>query len=321
MMISMLRLLGLMSLCVVVVSGCTKNAEGLKASSTSNTGVSLFSVDPSESPYYGDTILSVTGLSYQVFSPISHLGNGTYVSWPKGLYINSQTGVIDAYRSEKGARYNVGFIKEGSLDTIFSQVILSGITYPDGIYLMGTSDTLVSPIAVSSTNTSAFEGHVEDRDEHLVIDPSSGSINLSQSILAGLFGDHAAEGDTKKVTISYKLGGAEGAPQQTTIELHYYTDLSHVPASLVNRSIAGLTSIPGISGSNNSTATVGEARLTTMGSTANTTTATNTSSENTTTKASTTGTATTAAKPAAAPAPAPVSPRPPQLVIVNVGHH
>ncbi len=320
-MISMFRRYGLMSLCVVVVSGCTKNADkpGPAASSTSNSGVSRFSEDPSESPYYGDSILTVTGLSYQVFSPISHLGSGTYVSWPKGLYINPQTGVIDAYRSEKGARYNVGFIKDGSLDTLYSQVILSGITYPDGVYLMGTSDTLISPIAVSSANIGAFESRSEDGDEHLVIDPASGAINLSQSIVAGLFGDHAADGDTKKVTVSYKLGGASGAIEQITVELHYYTDLSHVPASLANRSIAGLNAIPGISASNSSQGTVGEAKMTTFGTTSNTSTATNT---NSTTKTTTTGTTTTTtAKPAATPAPAPVSPRPPQLVIVNVGHH
>jgi hypothetical protein len=311
-MISMLRRLGLMSLCVVVVSGCTKDADkpGLAASS-SDSGVSRYSTDPSESPYYGDTILSVTGTSYQVFSPLSRLGTGTYVSWPKGLYVNPQTGVIDAYRSDKGARYNIGFIKEGSADTVFSQVILSGITYPDGIYLMGSADTLIHPIAVSAGNTNSFETRSEDREAHLVIDPSSGSINLSQSVLAGLFGDQPQDGDSKKVTISYKLADAAEV-QQTTIELHYYTDLSHVPAALVTKSLEGRSSIPGINSQSKGQNTVGEATLTTFGGSPNTVTVAP--------KTPTTGTATTATK-TTTPAPAPVSPRPPQLVIVNVGHH
>jgi hypothetical protein len=295
---------------VVLVYGCTKtqNQSGSSSSSLTLDAYAQFSTDQTKSPYYGDTVLYIQGSSASnyLFRPVKDLGAGTYVSWPTGLFIDKETGVIDASQSEQGARYNVGFVKAGTRDTVFSQVILAGITYADGVYMMNTTDSLLHPTYISNAVSSGRFDEFSPMgstasNEHLMVATTDGSINLTNSLRQGLFGASPENGATKLITIYYRLNDqSQMALQKSSVLVHYYETLEDVPADLLALCQMGRSAMPEI------------AMQTEKGGV-------ETNAVSTPPKGGTT--TTTTAKPAAAPAPAPVAPRPPQIVIVNTGHH
>ena len=63
---------------------------------------------------------------------------GTYLSWPDGLKINSDTGAINLTQSETGQRYSIAFVKNGTTDTCMSQLIVAGAAYMDSVYVLVT---------------------------------------------------------------------------------------------------------------------------------------------------------------------------------------
>jgi hypothetical protein len=263
--------------------------------------------------------------SSYLFSPVNTLGSGKYVAWPSGLTIDEQTGVIDISQSEPGARYNVGFIKAGTADTIYNQVTLAGITYPDGIYFMDSEDSVLVPYYNSgsysrwsssiwssgnkqSSSLSGSDGNsVFDEagptgltagDQQLDVNTANGSLNLKNSIRSGLFGKTPQNGDNRKISIYYRVNDdSKMNLQKTSVILRYYNTLADVPADLAN---ACLSSQQTLSRSLSHPDSLNAGNITVY---------------------ATTPTTTTAAKSTPTMAPAPTTPRPPQLVIVNTGHH
>ncbi|MDR3712957.1 MAG: hypothetical protein P4L51_09100 [Puia sp.] len=308
----------------VMMYGCSKSSLTHSSDDPGNTsGISgsYFTTDRTQSPYYGDSVLYVQGSdrSAYLFSPVNTLGTGKYVAWPSGLTIDEQTGVIDISQSEPGARYNVGFIKAGTADTIYNQVTLAGITYPDGIYFMESEDSVLAPYYNTgsysiwssgdkqSSSLSASGGNavfdengptgLTASDQQLNVNTANGSINLKNSIRSGLFGNTPKNGDNKKISIYYRLNdNSKMNLQKTSVVLHYYNTLADVPADLAN---ACLSSQQTLSRSLSHPDSLNAGNITVY--------------------ATTTTTTTTKSTPTMAPAP--TTPRPPQLVIVNTGHH
>ncbi len=100
------------------------------------------------SPDYGDSIVftqPTNGQDYVIY-PVNNGGiAGKYFAWPVGLVLNSQTGAIDMTKSETGARYAIGFVKEGTTDTCLSQLIVGGAAYMDSVYVLGDNQTTAAP--------------------------------------------------------------------------------------------------------------------------------------------------------------------------------
>ncbi|WP_127129682.1 hypothetical protein [Pseudoflavitalea rhizosphaerae] len=201
-----------------------------------------------------------------IISPLNNPGAGTYFAMPQGLVIDSATGSINISKSETGARYLVGFVKEGSSDTCTKELVLSGITYVDSVYVLSENDTLAipyynaDPSATSVCDNSSdhpapgnndceFDDGDDDdngngqadepppgqkaNDQHVRVRTTNGVINLRQSLEEGAFGQNPQNGDSKDVTIYYRLSDCSNkALQKITVRLFYYEKASDIPQTL-----------------------------------------------------------------------------------------
>ncbi|HEX6426935.1 MAG TPA: hypothetical protein VF008_04580 [Niastella sp.] len=217
-------------------------------------------------PNYGDSIIYLQPVNGQyTVPPVNNIGiKGTYVSWPEGLDINSNTGVINVSKSETGVRYKIGFVKNGATDTCISELIIGGMTYLDNIFVMDRNDTLALPVFNANPNNTsicdmsddsdypdnngngnnkcAFDDDVPGQkanDQKLRVRTKSGIINLKKSLADGLFGNNPKNGDSKKIKINYRLNDdSKKSTQKITVQVMYYDKVSSIPIAL-QQEVAG----------------------------------------------------------------------------------
>ncbi len=213
-------------------------------------------------PSYGDSVIYLQPVNGQyTVSPVNNVGvTGTYLSWPEGLSLNKNTGVINVSKSETGVRYLVGFVKDGTHDTCINTLILGGITYLDSIYVIGNNDTLATPVFNanpltapvcdasddsdypdnngSGNNRCSFDNNAPGQkanDQKLRVRTKNGIINLKKSLEDGVFGPNVKNGDSKIINIIYSLNdNSKKAEQQIAVKLVYYDKATNIPASLQN---------------------------------------------------------------------------------------
>jgi hypothetical protein len=309
----------------VLLFGCSKSLTHSDSDLSSHQqSAAYFTTDPLQSPFYGDSILYVqgTGRSAYLVSPVNTLGTGRFVAWPKGLTIDANTGEIDMLQSEPGSRYNVGFVNAVTGDTAYQQVILAGITYPDGIYFVHSADSVLAPYYNASSTGSWLNGGAKQATEQhgggeqgsnginslfnedvtgnkqLLVDGGNGTLNLKASLDQGLFGSNPQNGDNKEIPIYYRLNDkSQMALQKTNIVVYYFNTLADVPQSLVDACLFSQNAFR--QKQQQTKTTTGDSPAPVSGT-------------------ATSGGSKTSAKPAV---PAPAPPRPPMVVLVNSGHH
>jgi hypothetical protein len=290
----------------VLLSGCSKSLTHTGSDISTGTSYqpsSVFTTDASLSPFYGDSVLYVqeAGRSAYLFKPVNMLQNGTFVSWPKGLTIDPVTGEIDVLRSEPGARYNVGFVNAATGDTAYQQVILAGITYPDGIYDLSSANTTLQPYfnadaAAPGAANSVFDEEGIAGSQKLIVNTQNGAIDLKSSVEQGLFGNQPRNGDSREVSIYYRLNDqSHMSLLKTTVEVYYFNTINDVPLAMIEACRFSRSAFQHTSSHPELTEDTGGGTTTTSGVT------------------------TSITKPAPTPAP-PAPPRPPQVIIVNAGH-
>jgi hypothetical protein len=251
---------------------------------------------------YEDSILYVqgTGRAAYLFKPINTLVNGSFVAWPKGLTIDPYTGEIDVLQSEPGSRYNIGFVDARTGDTAYRQIILAGVTYPDGIYYVNATNPVVRPYynasaTASWSSNSTFDDGPEGAravNQKLLVNTDNGVIDLRKSMQQGLFGDNPQNGDSREIPIYFRLNDKSRMNLlKTSVIVHYYNTLADVPQDLIAACLYSQTAF----GTAPMPATTTEA-----------------------TAAAPVTTPTTAKTGKATP---PAPPRPPQIIIVASGHH
>jgi hypothetical protein len=293
----------LVALVTVFLSGCSKSLTHSGSDLSGGNSVqasSYLTLDPGLSPFYGDSVLYVrgTGRSAYLFTPANALSNGKFVAWPAGLKIDQQTGEIDVLQSEPGSRYNVGFVNATTGDTAYRQIILAGVTYPDGVYFVNDTDPVLGPAYNANLNGGVVNGVFDEEGlavsasaQHLMVNTTTGAIDLRASLQQGLFGNNPQNGDSRSISIYYRLNDeSQGTLLRSTVNIYYFNTLADVPQDLLQAAIAN----------HNDFNTGFSTQKTVTGTPA----------------AVSVATTPTAAKPAPAPTPA----RPPQILIVNAGH-
>jgi hypothetical protein len=294
----------------LLLSGCSKSLTHTGSDLLSGTSAqpsSNFTTDASLSPFYGDSVLYVQGAdrSGYLFKPVNMLNNGTYVSWPKGLTIDPASGEIDVLRSEAGARYNVGFVSAATGDTAYRQVILAGITYPDGVYDLGSANTSLQPYfnadaTLPGAANSTFDEEGIAGGQNLIVNTQTGAIDLKASMEQGLFGAQPQNGDTREISIYYRLNDqSQMSLLKTTVTVYYYNTFSDIPQAMIESCRFSRDAYQQTSYHHG-----GLTQVTGGG-----TSSTDANSSSKTGKSA----------PPAPPPPAPA--RPPQVIIVNSGHH
>jgi hypothetical protein len=276
---TVLLLLGSSLLLVSIVASCRKD------SSTAADPVlqvelagfpSSFNFNCVDSPVYEDSILCAKyrGPDRDYFArPLNRLPNGKYYSWPSGLVMDANTGVINVTQSEGGVRYVVGFVKEGTTDTCHTKVIIAGIHYKDNVYILAKNDTLAipyfdaNPLSVSPCDPSddtdypgssnvggnarcEYDDDEDDdngngpadepptgqqaNEQNVRVRTKTGIINLKKTLEDGAFGLFPENGTTKDVRIYYRLADCSlSALRSIKVRLIYYEKKSDIPPSLL----------------------------------------------------------------------------------------
>jgi hypothetical protein len=198
-------------------------------------------------PNYGDSIVYTQPSTSDFYVyPVGNQGQqGTYLSWPGGLVINSQTGVIDLTQSETGARYSLGFVKRGTTDTCMSELIIAGAAYMDSVYVLTQSDTtsvpyfnanpyLPSPCQDSSKGKGClFDYNDFAKKQGVDVDKKTGYIDLENTIKKA-FGKIPINGTIVNTAIYYQLAdNSNNASQMIQLQLMYYDHVSDIPAAIL----------------------------------------------------------------------------------------
>jgi hypothetical protein len=164
-------------------------------------------------------------------------------SWPVGLSLDPKTGAIDLTKSETGQRYGVAFVKNGTTDTCLSQLIVSGASYMDSVYVLSQSDTTskpyfnanpygISPCQGNQGQGCQFDYNNYAHNQGIEIDQKTGFIDLKKTMKQSIFGLLPINGATVYTTIYYKLNdNSNYAPQKIQLKLVYYNHKSDVPAA------------------------------------------------------------------------------------------
>jgi hypothetical protein len=213
----------------------------------------------SNAPNYGDSIVyPQPNSSGNYVYPQNNQGQaGTYLSWPGGLVMDSQTGIIDLSASQTGQRYSVGFVLNGSKDTCLAPLIVAGASYMDSVYVLSDSDTTstpyfnANPLAGSpcQANSGPGKGCQFDYNDYakwqgVIVDKKTGYIDLKNTTKKINF-NTLINGQYLITRIYYKLNdNSNNAPQMIQLKLIYYTHKSDIPPALLaqvsNRSSSAL---------------------------------------------------------------------------------
>jgi hypothetical protein len=201
-------------------------------------------------PDYGDSIIYMQpSTGDYIVSPINHPDTGKYFAWPVGMDINKNTGAINVTHSEGGLRYSIGYVKNGTTDTCMQTMILAGVSYPDSIYVLNSSERYAEPyfnanpslVSICSGSgipgsglTCMFDVTGQATSQHIDIDHNTGVIDLKNTLNHGAFGLLPLNGATIQTTISYKLNdNSNMAMQRITVNFIYFNRKADVPPDLL----------------------------------------------------------------------------------------
>ena len=144
-------------------------------------------------PIYGDTIVypQPTNGSDYIVNPVNNPGPGKYLSWPVGMILDSTTGAIDVTASQTGMKYIMGFVASGTTDTCLSYLTIGGAAYADSVYVLSENEDYAVPYfeanpndltLCQTSNACSFDVTGSAAAQHVVVDKSTGAINLEQTL-------------------------------------------------------------------------------------------------------------------------------------------
>ena len=138
----------LMAFMMLILTGCNKKTGTITEiePDPDPTPIPGVPVCPN-APSYGDSILAGEFKKNKplIKKVVNDPGAGIYFAKPTGLDIDRNTGAINVGNSEAGVKYKIGFVSAKTNDTCFTNVIISGISYVDSIYVLSKNDTLAKP--------------------------------------------------------------------------------------------------------------------------------------------------------------------------------
>lgn len=203
---------------------------------------------------YADSIFYVRDQpSDYIVSPVT-AAQGTYGASPYGLSINPSTGAINISKSETGLKYQVFYVQSGTADTCMFDLTISGLDYLSSVHILSKNDTLLRPIYRGIANSTALsqsgnvytvESLVDNvgsllslllKNLGIDISPLSAAIDLKNTVKNGTFGLIPINGASRIVRLNYRIDDAsKKALNHIDLKLIYYSKLSDVPASLLNK--------------------------------------------------------------------------------------
>ncbi len=246
---------------IFCTTACKKSAEPETTNTNSNTAVnrhdtSMAAINTTVHPYpvtptqdciytpnYGDSVVYPQPASgnFYIYPQNTQGIQGTFLSWPAGLFIDANTGTINLTMSQTGQRYDIAFVQYGTKDTCISHLVVAGTAYLDSIYVVAKGNPTASPYfnanpSVPSPchgNGCQFDYFELAKKQGIDIDRNTGVIQLSNT-LNKIFSKNPLNGTTVNTTIYYKLNdNSNNAPQQIPLQFIYYNKRSDIPSALL----------------------------------------------------------------------------------------
>jgi len=177
--------------------------------------------------------------------------HGTFSSFPDGLNIDQNTGIINVNKSETGLKYRISFTPTGSTDVQTAYIVISGINYRDKIFNLSAGDSIAAPIYNADSNLPLpAAGNVFDqsggcKDAGIIVGSNDGIINLAQTVRS----QGIDTGSTAEVKLVYTIADAShGATNGLDVKIYFYRTASEIPQYLLDilaeRKTTILTSSP-----------------------------------------------------------------------------
>jgi hypothetical protein len=185
---------------------------------------------------YGDSLFYISNQPTDILASPLNARAGNFSSFPDGLVIDPNTGVINVSQSEAGMKYRISF-KGNSGDSSTAFIVISGINFPDKYYRIESSDTMAYPVYNADPSKILPPGSFDDdrvaNNSGCAMKTINGQINLSESIRNGLFGSTPKNDTRKDFDVKYRLDDNSGkAENKIKILIYYYDHMSDVPQSL-----------------------------------------------------------------------------------------
>ena len=216
-----------------------------------NTTTNPYPVTPVQeciyAPNYGDSIVypQPSSGNYYVYPQNTNGIKGTYLSWPGGLVLDSNTGAINLTLSQTGQRYDIAFVQNGTNDTCISQLVVAGTAYMDSVYSLSQSQNTAAPYFNANPgapspcqNNQNDQGCLFDytrfaKRQGIQVNNQTGAIALQETVKKA-FGKNPVNGATINTIIFYRLNdNSNYALQYIQLRLIYYNNRSDIPASLL----------------------------------------------------------------------------------------
>jgi len=186
---------------------------------------------------YGDSIFYVQNTNDYFVSPIIST-QGSFASFPDGLNMDQNTGIINVNKSETGLKYKISFTPTGSADTLTSYIIISGINYQDKIYNLSLGDSVAVPIynanlnlPLPGANDNAFDQSGGCKNVGIIVGSSSGVINLAQTVR----NQGIDTGATAQVNLGYRISdNSNKALNGLQVKIYFYRTAADIPQYLTD---------------------------------------------------------------------------------------
>jgi hypothetical protein len=185
---------------------------------------------------YSDTTFYLKQSAY-VAQPTTAL-EGKYEAHPDNLNINNTTGAITVSlngkdgESQTGLRYKITYTSPKG-DKYSTHIVLAGIHYQDKI-VFENNNPYIDPIFNANPSLANPGGTFSSEDDDdLVINPTTGRIDLKQSIANGIMGGNPESDDWKVVNVEYSTT-YEGQPVKHNINLliYLYESIDVIPKNV-----------------------------------------------------------------------------------------
>ncbi len=194
---------------------------------------------------YGSTntfYLSPTDSNVTV-KPTQPTTRGVYVAEPHGLVIDNYTGEVNVSRSLTGQQYKVRFVSLDNKSFCDTDIIISGLDYPDGIYsISNPQQATLNPIYnVNPRNPIPQDSNIDEpnqqgqtaRNQGLIVNTTSGALDLKASIATGQFNSIKDLPRPRTITFLYRLKDpSDQALNSITLNIYYFSSESRIPESL-----------------------------------------------------------------------------------------
>src|SRR6185312_333550 len=186
------------------------------------------------SALYADSVFYIQNSNDYFVTPVI-TKKGTFTSFPDGLNIDQNTGVINVNKSETGLKYRITFTPSGSNTATSAFIIISGINYTDKIFNLSLGDSLAVPVynankglAMPGT-TNAFDVSGGCKDAGIAVGGNNGIIKLAATVRS----QRIDTGSTAEVKLAYKINeNSHGAINGLDVQIYFYRTAKDIPQYL-----------------------------------------------------------------------------------------